>query len=363
MNIFFILFLGIFTTNSYALSLRFIADQNFPTGLKFKETELGGLSGIVFDESKNRFYAICDDRSKINPARFYEFELKISENSLEVTPSNVTFLKNKEGEHFKNNEIDFEGITIINNNFIISSEGSINKIKPIMPAIFEFTRDGSFVKNFEVPSKFLPDQNGKDVKYGARDNLVFEALSGLNTSSSFLVGTEEALLQDGSISTPSHSSHVRLLKFDLGLLKKEMAYKLDQVPSMSVAGLVVGETGLVDFALIDENESFSMERAFLPLSKKTFIKVFKISNLESATNISEFDSLEKKTYTPVTKELVLDLETIIPKLSKDFQSLDNIEGIAIGPKLKNGNRTLILVSDNNFSKFQRTQFIAFEIIP
>ena len=41
--------------------------------------------------------------------------------------------------------------------------------------------------------------------------------------------------------------------------------------------------------------------------------------------------------------------------------IDNIEGVSFGPKLPNGNSTLIFVSDNNFSKEQVTQLLLFEI--
>lgn len=41
--------------------------------------------------------------------------------------------------------------------------------------------------------------------------------------------------------------------------------------------------------------------------------------------------------------------------------LDNIEGITWGPTLASGNRTLVLVSDNNFSGTQFTQFVALEV--
>jgi len=43
---------------------------------------------------------------------------------------------------------------------------------------------------------------------------------------------------------------------------------------------------------------------------------------------------------------------------------DNMEAIAIGPQLPNGNYTLIIASDNNFNpKYQRNVFAAFEIVP
>jgi hypothetical protein len=43
-----------------------------------------------------------------------------------------------------------------------------------------------------------------------------------------------------------------------------------------------------------------------------------------------------------------------------FLATDNIEGLSWGP-LHNGKRTLILVSDNNFSPTQFTQFVALEL--
>src|SRR3546814_13844399 len=58
----------------------------------------------------------------------------------------------------------------------------------------------------------------------------------------------------------------------------------------------------------------------------------------------------------VTKRLVLDLTTLnLPKL-------DNIEGMAWGPPLANGNRSLVLVSDDNFNASQVTQLLAFEVL-
>ena len=37
--------------------------------------------------------------------------------------------------------------------------------------------------------------------------------------------------------------------------------------------------------------------------------------------------------------------------------LDNVEGITLGPKLPDGRQAIVLVSDNNFSRFQVTQFL------
>jgi hypothetical protein len=39
----------------------------------------------------------------------------------------------------------------------------------------------------------------------------------------------------------------------------------------------------------------------------------------------------------------------------------NIEGATFGPLLPNGKRTLVFVSDDNFSAKEKTQFLLFEV--
>jgi 3-phytase len=38
--------------------------------------------------------------------------------------------------------------------------------------------------------------------------------------------------------------------------------------------------------------------------------------------------------------------------------VDNVEGITLGPRLPDGRRTVVLVSDDNFASREVTQFIA-----
>ncbi|MDB9503802.1 esterase-like activity of phytase family protein, partial [Spirulina major CS-329] len=59
--------------------------------------------------------------------------------------------------------------------------------------------------------------------------------------------------------------------------------------------------------------------------------------------------------TPLKKRLLLDLSTLpIP--------LDNLEGMTLGPRLADGSSLLVLVSDNNFSAEQVTQFLFFRLM-
>jgi hypothetical protein len=76
----------------------------------------------------------------------------------------------------------------------------------------------------------------------------------------------------------------------------------------------------------------------------------------NTTDVSAFKSLVGAAFQPLSREVLLELPIPLQGLL-----LDNIEAIAWGPVLANGNRSLILVSDNNFSRLQTTQFLALEI--
>ncbi len=348
--------------SSQSMSLKFIGDQIYKTGDKFKETEVGGLSGLFYDHTRQVLLAISDDRSQKNSARFYEFDMTISDSKFLVTPKNVVILKNKDQKTFEKKTVDFEGLTLIGDTLYVSSEGDINRNPQINPELFSFDLQGNFKKSIDIPEKFLPNADKPDSR-GVRNNLAFEVLASTPNSAHFFLGTEEALLQDGSITTPKFASKVRLIEFENNSAKREFAYELDKVQSESVAGLVAGETGLVDIALFDQTSFLSMERSYLPLAKKTIVKIFLCKITNNTTDIKNIESLKNQKINAIEKTLVLNLDDILPKLSKEHPILDNIEGIVIGPKLPNGNSTLVLVSDNNFSVFQKTVFYAFEIVP
>jgi len=53
------------TVASYEL----LGEVTFPTGTMFNNTEVGGLSSIVYDARTGLYYAICDDRGDINDPR------------------------------------------------------------------------------------------------------------------------------------------------------------------------------------------------------------------------------------------------------------------------------------------------------
>lgn len=357
--------LFLFTSaNSYATGsasqLRFIADQNFITGTKFQETEIGGLSGIVFDKKTNKLLAISDDRSKVNEARFYEFSLAINEKSFSVTPTAVVKLKDKLGKYFKQGKADFEGISIYKDDILVSSEGPYRGLLPAIPEFYRFSRTGEFKQLLPIPDKFMPSKKTAIEKFtGSRDNKSLEVLSTALDGKTVFVASEDSLYQDGELTSINNEGTTRIILYKDLVPVKEVAYKLNKIDAVKAADLSPADSGLVDIAAIDDKNFYTLERSYIPFSNKNIIRVYKCTISEMTTDISKIESLKNTEYVAVVKELVADMDDYLIKMNP--HELDNIEGIAFGPTLENGNRTLIVVSDNNFGKGQRTLFMAFEI--
>jgi hypothetical protein len=91
------------------------------------------------------------------------------------------------------------------------------------------------------------------------------------------------------------------------------------------------------------------------------VRIFNI-NTKNATNTLDFKNLRKQKFTKATKELVFDFKSVKKRLTEGI--IDNIEGMTFGPDLPNGNKSLILISDNNFNSLgkQLNQVILMEVI-
>lgn len=349
-----------FTALNAEDTLRFIGYQNFSTGEKFNETELGGLSGLVYDPSTKKLLAISDDRGQINEPRFYEFDLKLDEKSFSVTPSKVTKLKSKELTYFKKGMTDFEAIALLKNgDILVSSEGGIARNNPLNPEVILFSSIGDYKSQLPVDDKFLPPLAKTDSPRGPRDNQSFETLNLALDGQTLFLATEETLFQDGATTTINESSLLRIVLYKDFKAFKEVAYPLEKIEPIKGVDLSPGTTGLTDIAAIDENNFYSLERTYLPFQNKNIIRIFKCKITKDTTNVMAMPSLLNQKIVKVEKTLVADLDDFMNLMTP--ATLDNIEGIAFGPDLANKKKSLIVVSDNNFGKTQRTLFMVFEI--
>ncbi len=353
------------------LSLEFLGEYQLPNS-KFKDTPVGGLSGLTYDRSSNLFYAITDDRSSFAPARFYTLKLILNNSSKDkigikkVEVENVTFLRDAQGNTYPKNTSDTEGIALTPQQTVfISSEGVPEN--RALPFIKEFDLNtGREQQSLTIPERYIPDDSA-DQHRGIQNNLGFEALT-LNPTGTvpakgepfrLFTVTESALVQDedeiastNQTETSEHGAKCRFLHYLLSdgapVIISEHLYQLEPPPSGAV------KHGLPEILALDQGGHFlTLERSFGLLGFGA--KIFQAAT-GGATDTSRIASLkgDLRSIEPIKKKLLLDLDKL-------GIYLDNLEGMALGPRFPDGSQSLLLVSDNNFNDSQITQFLLFRL--
>jgi hypothetical protein len=352
------------------LELAFIGQQVLPQGYRYAGTTVGGLSGIDYDAATGRYWVISDDRSEFGASRFYEVALDLSHFNKTPDPGHagVTFagvhtLKRPDGSVFANhatdpaNAADPESIRLYapSGRLVWSSEGerSVGTGTPpvlVDPHVWEMERDGHFVRALPIPAKFRSSAGN----HGIRHNLAFEGLAFTPDYGTLYVATENALLQDGPIASLSTQSPSRIIEYDYpnGAVRAEYVVDVSPIPVPPTKADGAADNGISEILAIDRGRLLLMERSYA-FGVGNTIRLYDV-DLTAATNVAALDALAGQSYVPAAKTLVLDLAALRIRL-------DNVEGMTWGPRLASGNRSLILVSDDNFNPRQITLFLAFEV--
>lgn len=347
-------------------ALRWIGSFTLPTSTLFDGGAFGGISGL--DRAPDgRYWAISDDRGgRYGPPRFYALRLDVDLQGFQgVSIERMVALQGPDGQPLPSGSptADTEAIRVApNGNLYIASEGhwSARASARHQPFVSEFQTDGRWVRSFELPKTFGYLDNATT---GARSNKVWESLA-VTPSGAVFVANEEALIDDGPVATPTQGSWLRVLKLDAvsGQPLAQYGYALPPIPLRRLSGegaptVTRADNGLTDLLAVDETRFIAVERAYVPGQGVTVRLVLSRVG-PGATDVSGFRSLMGAAFQPLSREVLLELPIPLQGLL-----LDNIEAIAWGPVLANGNRSLILVSDNNFSRLQTTQFLALEVVP
>lgn len=335
--------------------LKFLADINIPTGSMYENTEIGGLSGLFYHRQQNKLYAISDDRGargvgSQHAPRIYLFDL-VLEAEIQIKPAGVVNLQMEAAKPFIPMFLDPEGITFLpNGNMVVSSEGYVPFIPPML---LIFDADGVFESQIEVPAKYVALKNNDRQEKGILHNFGFEALTISSDQKKIYTATEMWLKQDEEVMAQNDVSIARILSYEV---KDEQYVPTEEFVYPLTAG------GLVDFVATGPGQLITVERGWSPVSNINTIHLYQ-SALNHADNVLALETITNlSTIAMVSKKLLMDLSQLKGLLSPIYPGLDNIEGITLGPRLPNGNATLILVSDNNFRAAQRTLFLIFEVI-
>ncbi len=285
----------------------------------FEGTPVAGLSALA-PTRHGRALAVVD-RIGSTPARMYDLDLDDAE------VKGVTVLRRADGTPYTGDDFDGEGLVVEGRTVLITSETE--------PTIRRFRRgDGRQVGALPVPARFQVAPAGQ-----ATVNQTFEALTA--DGDTVFAGMEGALAPDGA-------GNNRILRYDRGVPTAQYAYRTD--PALN----------LVELVALGGDQLLSLERGFKAGVGNT-IRVFMVSTT-GAPDVSGTESLSTVTdpRTFLGKQLLFDLADCPPsgataKAPQPNPLLDNVEGMALGQRLRGGRTELHLLSDDNGAATQTTR--------
>jgi len=348
-------------------NLKFIGLYQIPYALQFKNTTVGGLSGIDYDANNKRFYFICDDRSAINPARYYTASIALSKKGIDsIHFTGVVQLLQPNEKPYPNSKQDPtrtpdpEAIRYNPNQkqLVWSSEGEriVSRKDTVLvdPSITGISLQGKYLHSYVLPENLQM----QSIEKGPRQNGVLEGMTFANQYKTLFASVEEPLYEDGlRADTSDNNAFIRILKFDVAtrINTHQFAYKLEPVAHVPFPPNGFKVNGVPDILSIGNNKLLVLERSFSTGRLACTIKLF-ITDLNQATNIKNIGSLKNNTgFVPATKKLLFNMDDL-------GIYIDNIEGVTFGPILPNGHQTLVFVADNNFNPLEQSQLLLFEVI-
>jgi hypothetical protein len=347
--------------------IHLINEYILPNGIQFRNTTIGGLSGIDYDTKRNVYYMISDDPSSKAPARFYTAKIPISQKGIDsVQVIEVTTLLNSRNEPYTDitkdrihcADVEAMRYDAIRDELIRSSEGQryIRDGKQELqdPEVVIMDRDGHYKDSFVLP----PNMHIQAEEKGPRHNSVFEGVTFDEDNRHVYVSVEEPIYEDGPRAGNGDSAAwIRILKFNRQIKQcvAQYAYQVDPVPYPADPPGAFKINGVSDILYIGNEKFIVIERAWSTGRVPSDVRIY-LADTKGVEDISNQSLQSQPARKPVTKKLLLDMNSL-------NHFIDNLEGVTFGPILPNRHRSLIFVADDNFAKSQKSQFLLFEILP
>ncbi|MFB9764379.1 esterase-like activity of phytase family protein [Nocardioides kongjuensis] len=353
-------------TTTATAAPRLLGVTTIASGLRYAGTTVGGLSGIDRDPRTGAYYLISDDRSEVGPARFYSATIDLSAGAPDVRLTGASVLLRDDGAAYpslsawtasgcqqgapvcdRRATVDPEDVRVDprSGDLWWSQEGDRQTGTPRFlsdPSIRRALPDGTFAGQLRLPEALHVAAG----PYGPRANLGLEAFTFADCGREVTSVLEGPLLQDGPEPTATNGALVRLsVQNRGGALQAQYAYPLDPVggaPGANGVAAVLADPARPGRYLV-------LERTVV-VGQGTRIRIYGVdlpapgsAGSGAATDVAGVESLASGLpVRPLSKELLLDLADlgVQPGI---------VEGITWGPALPTGERSLVMVADDNFA--------------
>ena len=338
-----------FFKNPFPL-LTWLGEFTRPAGSVYPQladsSQYGSISGLAPDAKTKQWIGVIDDRDR---SRVVWLTVNLGEKGLDVAPGRIVELTAAAGVDGRRvTAADLESVVALpNGTFVMAEEGHVRDGAVWQPALLQTTHDGVVTRVIEFPKEFQITGDGKT---GVRDNQGFEGLA-VTPRGRLIAGLEQPLIQDGHV-TFDRGATGRLVEFEPSgetfRAARQWRYPISPTPQVENFEVLCGdgENGLVELLALSDTTLISMERSCLTTKDQQFtantIQLFAVELVGGDAR----------------KRLLLDFNDITFRLSSALSRLENFEALTFGPVV-NGQATLLIASDDNFRKTQKTSFLLF----
>jgi hypothetical protein len=331
-----------------------------PKEIVFQGGGYGGISGIDHEPRSDRWAFISDDKSEHGPSHFFLGRLDVRPGHpcgpvLETMvplrrEDGTTFPDRKDGAEAADGEsIRFDPLS---RDLVWSTEGDFDHGYP--PSVRRMKADGTPLERTVVPDSLTFHAGGLT---GARKNATVEGLTWSVDGWSMWLSMEWPLAQDGPIPSVAEGGLVRLTRLDrAGRVLAQYAYRIDPVQEASPVG--VNDNGISEILTLDDHRLLVLERSGVKRADGRYgyhVRLY-LADLAKAQDVAKIDSLATLPVRTVEKRLLLNFDRLGIRI-------DNLEAMAWGPRLKDGARTLVLASDDNYDANQINQILVLRFAP
>jgi hypothetical protein len=297
------------------------------------------LSGLTWVPGTSTYYAVSDDAPILQ-----RLSVSISPASGTITAATTTgalALTRPDGGPLPASR-DLEGVALAagGSSVFVSDEGGMR------------IRQHSLATGRTLAEIGPASDPALGVYASRRNNLGWESLTRSSGSGLLYTANEEALTVDGPSGSGATSTRVRLQALTPGGVSAgQWAY----VVSGDIVDGTIGNTngGVSDLVALPGGSLLVLERSagLVSAPDLDFRNRIYLVDFAGATDVSGLASIAGGGFTPVSKTL----------LWEGYFSDDNFEGITLGPTLANGDRTLVLVSDDGAGFSQ--SLLALRLVP
>lgn len=342
----------------------------FGTGVN--DGRLGFFSDLYYDPHRNEWWGLSDrgpgGGTISYETRVQRFTLDVDANTGAISnfqvANTIKFMQGGQAfnglapnpTHVLGMAFDPEGFVVNpkNGRFLVSDEYG--------PSLYEFDRDGQFVRAFANPGNVIPRDGSGVPNYasntgntaGKSGNRGYEGLA-VSPDGRYAYAMLQSQMRD-ELNAP----HTRIVQFDTdtGMAVAQYAYRFDisgNNPGISALLAVNDKQFLV---LERNNRGLGVDSTYAGTDKRVYL-----IDLTGASDVSGIDlDAAGTSFTAVTKASTpwIDLDAVT------LAALGNVapekwEGLAIGPRMADGSYLILTGTDNDYSVTQNSGGTQFDV--